>query len=271
MQSWFSNKGCSAGSARQEAEPSPLKKEKGEKNKSTKAPNIMRVTIMGYGQMGKMVEEVCQDQGHEIVHTIDIDNLSSEAGFSGEWVEKTDALIDFSVAAAVVTHVENAARAGIPIVIGTTGWNQDLEKVGQIVETQSGACVYSSNFSMGVQALFYLTRQAGKLISGFQDFHPFIEESHHIQKVDAPSGTALTLGDILKESYDSEIPTSSLRVGFFPGNHVVGFDSPFDTLRLEHRARSRKGFAQGALFAAQWIQGKTGLYRFEDVLFGEKQ
>ena len=91
----------------------------------------MRVTIMGYGKMGRMVEEVCQGQGHEIVHTIDIDNLPSEAGFSGEWVEKTDALIDFSVAAAVVTNVENAARAGIPIVVGTTGWNQDLEKIGQ--------------------------------------------------------------------------------------------------------------------------------------------
>ncbi len=178
---------------------------------------------MGYGKMGKMVEEVCQDQGHEIVHTIDIDNLPSEAGFSGEWVEKTDALIDFSVAAAVVINVENAARAGIPIVVGTTGWNQDLEKVGQIVETQSGACVYSSNFSMGVQALFYLTRQAGKLISGFEDFHPFIEESHHTQKVDAPSGTALTLGNILKESYDSEIPTSSLRAGFFSGKPCCGF------------------------------------------------
>lgn len=231
----------------------------------------MRVTIIGYGKMGKMVEEVCRNQGHEVLHTIDIENLPSKAGFSGEWVKKTDALIDFSVAAAVVTHVENAARAGIPIVIGTTGWNKDLEKVGQIVETQSGACVYSSNFSMGVQALFYLTRQAGKLISGFQDFHPFIEESHHIQKVDAPSGTALTLSNILRESYDSEIPISSLRAGFFPGNHVVGFDSPFDTLRLEHRARSREGFAQGALFAAQWIQGKSGLYRFEDVLFGEEQ
>lgn len=271
MQSWFSKKGCSAGSARQQAEASPLKKEKGEKNKSTKAPKTMRVTIIGYGKMGKMVEEVCRNQGHEVLHTIDIDNLPSKAGFSGEWVQKTDALIDFSVAAAVVTHVENAARAGIPIVIGTTGWNKDLEKVGQIVETQSGACVYSSNFSMGVQALFYLTRQAGKLMSGFQDFHPFIEESHHTQKVDAPSGTALTLGNILKESYDSEIPTSSLRAGFFPGNHVVGFDSPFDTLRLEHRARSREGFARGALFAAQWIQGKSGLYRFEDVLFGEEQ
>ncbi|TDI11262.1 MAG: dihydrodipicolinate reductase [Acidobacteria bacterium] len=270
MQSWFSKKGCSAGSARHQAEPAE-KSTKARRHEDKKAPNTMRVTILGYGKMGKMVEEVCRDQGHEVLHTIDIENLPSKAGFSGEWVQKTDVLIDFSVAAAVVTHVENAARAGIPLVIGTTGWSKDLEKVGQIVETQSGACVYSSNFSMGVQALFYLTRQAGKLISGFQDFHPFIEESHHIQKVDAPSGTALTLSNILRESYDSEIPISSLRAGFFPGNHVVGFDSPFDTLRLEHRARSREGFAQGALFAAQWIQGKSGLYRFEEVLFGEEQ
>jgi len=231
----------------------------------------MRITLIGYGKMGRMVEEVSRGQGHEIVHTIDIDNLVSEAGFSGEWVKMTDVLIDFSTAAAVVTNVQNAARAKIPIVEGTTGWDEHLKKVRQIVETQRGTCVYTSNFSMGVQSLFHLTRQAGKLLSRFEDFHPFIVESHHTQKVDAPSGTALTLRQILEESYSSEVPISSLRAGFIPGNHLVGFDSPFDTLTLEHRARSREGFARGALFAAQWVQDKTGFYRFEDVLFGEEE
>ncbi|MDA2934053.1 dihydrodipicolinate reductase [Acidobacteria bacterium AH-259-D05] len=231
----------------------------------------MRITLIGYGKMGKMIEEVGRGLGYEIVHTIDIDNAPAEAGFSGEWVEKTDVLIDFSVAEAVVSNIENASRAQLPIVEGTTGWNQQLEKVREIVGTRGGACVYSSNFSMGVLALFYLTRQAGKILSRFEDYHPFLHEAHHVQKVDAPSGTALNLKKILQESYRSEIPTSSTRAGFFPGNHVVGFDSPFDTLTLEHRARSRKGFARGALFAAQWIQGKSGFYNFEEILFGDEK
>lgn len=229
----------------------------------------MKITLIGYGKMGQMIEEVCRRQGHEILHRIDIDNPASEGGFTGEWVEQTEALIDFSVSDSVLLNIRNAAQAGIPIVEGTTGWNRHLEEAREAVESSKGACVYSSNFSMGVQALFFLTRQAGQLLSRIPYYHPFIEEAHHVQKMDAPSGTALSLKEILQESYKSEIPTASTRAGFFPGNHTVGFDSPFDTLSLEHRARSREGFARGAVFAAEWLQGKTGFFNFQDILFGE--
>ena len=229
----------------------------------------MRITLIGYGRMGRMIEEIGRGMGHEVIHTIDIDDSPGEAGFSGNWVENSDVVIDFSVAEAVVSNIRNAVAAGLPIVEGTTGWNGQLETVRQIVEDAKGACVYSSNYSMGVLALFHLTRQAGKLLSRWKAYRPFIHEAHHDQKVDAPSGTALSLKEILEESYSSEIPTSSTRAGSIPGIHVVGFDSPFDTLTLEHRARSREGFSRGAIFAAEWIQGKSGFYNFEEVLFGD--
>lgn len=229
----------------------------------------MRITLIGYGKMGRMIEEIGRGMGHEIIHTIDIDDSPGEAGFSGNWVENSDVVIDFSVAEAVVSNIRNAVAAGLPIVEGTTGWNGQLETVRQIVEDAKGACVYSSNYSMGVLALFHLTRQAGKLLSRWKAYRPFIHEAHHDQKVDAPSGTALSLKEILEESYSSEIPTSSTRAGSIPGIHVVGFDSPFDTLTLEHRARSREGFSRGAIFAAEWVQGKSGFYNFEEVLFGD--
>jgi 4-hydroxy-tetrahydrodipicolinate reductase len=231
----------------------------------------MRITLIGYGKMGRMIEEISPGLGHEIIHTIDIDDAPGESGFSGAWVENSDVVIDFSVAEAVVSNIKNAVAAGLPIVEGTTGWNQQLETVGRIVEDGKGACVYSSNYSMGVLALFHLTRQAGKLLSRWEDYRPFIHEAHHDQKVDSPSGTALSLKEILQDSYSSEVPTSSTRAGSIPGIHVVGFDSPFDTLTLEHRARSRKGFSRGALFAAEWVQGKSGFHNFEDVLFGDDQ
>ena len=227
----------------------------------------MRLILMGYGKMGRMVEKVAGDNGHQIVHKID--PLTGSSEIEGEWLEQADAIVDFSVGSAVLPHVAAAVQGQIPIVVGTTGWGDDLEQVRATVEQAQGACVHSSNFSTGVQALFYLTKLAGKLMSRFQDVHPFIRESHHVQKVDAPSGTAISLQRLLEESYDSDVPVSSVRAGYFPGEHVVGFDSPVDTLTLQHSARGREGFARGALFAAEWIQGKKGFFSFEEILFGD--
>ena len=229
----------------------------------------MRITLLGHGKTGRIVEKVAGVKGDEIVHIVTSRNAPGQAGFQEDWIEKTDVLIDFSVASVVVENVRNAVRAKRPIVVGTTGWNSRLDEVRDLVERESGACVFSSNFSVGVQALFYLTRQAGKLLSRLQEFHPFVVESHHFHKVDAPSGTAMSLQRLLQESYSSDIPVSSVRAGFFPGTHVVGFDSPVDTLTLEHTARNRQGFAAGALLAADWIQGRQGFFDFEEVLFGE--
>ncbi len=231
----------------------------------------MRIALIGYGKMGKTVERIARDEGHEITHRMDIADNPTDSGFSGDWVKQTDVLIDFSLGTAVPANVRNAAAARIPIVVGATGWYDRLEEVRAIVETQGGACLYSSNFSLGVQILFYMVRQASQVFSRFKEFHPYILETHHIQKLDAPSGTALTIQKVMSEFYgEKKVPTTAVRAGFFPGTHVVGFDSPVDTVTLEHTARSRDGFGRGALIGAQWIIGKTGLYTFEQVIFGEQ-
>ncbi len=230
----------------------------------------MRIVLIGYGKMGKAVERVSNEQGHQIVQRIDIEENPMQAGFSGEWTTSSDVIIDFSLAQAVPFNIENAVDAQIPIVVGTTGWNDQLDQLRQLVESRQGACLYSSNFSLTVQMLFYLTRQAGRFLARFKGYHPYLVETHHAGKVDAPSGTALTLRQILKDSYGHEVPVSSVRAGFFPGTHVVGFDSTADTLVLEHTARNREVFAQGALFAAEWIQDQKGFYSLEEVLFGEE-
>lgn len=228
----------------------------------------MRIALIGYGKMGKTVERIARDQGHTISKIMDIDDNSTTSGFSGEWVSNTDVAIDFSLASAVPGNIRNALTANLPIVVGATGWYQDVERLRQEVESRGGACLYSSNFSLGVQTLFYLVRQASEVLARYKDFQPFVVETHHVQKLDAPSGTALTIKKIMEESYGS-VPVSSVRAGFFPGTHTVGFDSPVDTLTLEHTARSREGFARGALLAAEWIQGKKGFFTFEQVIFGE--
>ena len=230
----------------------------------------MRITLVGHGKTGRIVERVALEQGHDIVHIARTKNPLGAPDSQEEWAEKSDVLIDFSVAHAILNNVQRAVEAGLPIVVGTTGWHKELQKVRELVESQKGTCVYASNFSLGVQMLFYLTCEAGKLLSRFGEFHPYIVESHHKQKVDAPSGTALNLQHILEESCNVDAPVSSVRAGFFPGTHLIGFDSPFDTLTLKHTARNREGFATGALLAAEWMRDRKGFYSFEEILFGEE-
>ncbi len=219
--------------------------------------------------MGRTVERIALEQNHQITEAMDIGENPMTDGFSGSWVGQTDVLIDFSVAEAVATNVQNAIRSGLPIVVGTTGWYDEIPRVRTLVEKDQGACIYSGNFSLGVQIFFRLTREAGRIFSRFQDFDPFLVESHHVQKVDAPSGTAVTMQNLLEESYGKRLPVTSIRAGYIPGVHTAGFDSPVDTITLEHRARSRDGFARGAILAGQWIQGKKGFHQFDDVIFGE--
>jgi 4-hydroxy-tetrahydrodipicolinate reductase len=229
----------------------------------------MRIALIGYGKMGKTIERLARDQGHTISKIMDIDDNPVGSGFRGDWVENTDVLIDFSLAPAVPANIRNALDARLPIVVGATGWYAHIEQLRQEVQSQGGACLYASNFSLGVQTLFYLVRQASKVLARYEDFHPFVVETHHEQKLDAPSGTAVTILKIMEESYGRPVPVSSVRAGFFPGTHTVGFDSQVDTLTLEHTARSREGFGRGALLAAEWIQGKKGFFTFEQVIFGE--
>lgn len=226
----------------------------------------MKLVLIGYGKMGRAIERVAEDRGHQIVHRLTRDNNTGK--FEGSWVAEADVAVDFSVSSAVASHVAQAIEAKLPIVVGTTGWQESLTEVRDMVVDGGGTCVYSSNFSPGVQALFYLTRVAARFMARMQDFSPYLEERHHSQKRDAPSGTALRMKEILQESYGTQIPVASLRSGSFPGTHELGFDSEVDTLQLIHTARNRQGFARGVLHACKWVQDKTGFFQFEEVLFG---
>jgi 4-hydroxy-tetrahydrodipicolinate reductase len=176
-----------------------------------------------------------------------------------------DAAVDFSVAEAVPRHAEACALARVPLVEGTTGWHARLGEVRQTVERAGGALIYGANFSVGVNLFYRVVARAAELFRGF-DYAPFVEEAHHSRKRDAPSGTGLRLRDIVAELYGSDVPVASTRAGHIPGTHRVGFDSAADTVTLTHTARSREGFAAGALVAARWIQGRTGVYEFSETL-----
>src|SRR5215204_3506358 len=200
----------------------------------------MRLALLGHGAMGQLVERLAREAGH-------------------------DAAIDFTVADAVPRHAEACALARVPLVEGTTGWHERLGEVRGYFERANGALIYGANFSVGVNLFYRIVARAAELFRGF-DYAPFVEEAHHSRKRDAPSGTALRLRDILTEAYGAEPPVASTRAGHIPGTHRVGFVSAADTITLTHAARSREGFASGALVAARWIQGKTGVYEFSETL-----
>ena len=177
-----------------------------------------------------------------------------------------DVAIDFSVGEAVLRNIEACARARVPLVEGTTGWKAQEQTAKQIVTEHSAALVYGANFSIGVNLFYRIAEHAAKLFASVDGYAPFIEEAHHMRKRDAPSGTALQLRELMGKHLGSDIPTSSTRAGYIPGTHRAGFDSEADQILLEHTARSRKGFASGALLAAHWIVGRTGVFQFSEVI-----
>ena len=177
-----------------------------------------------------------------------------------------DVAIDFSIGEAVLKNIEACARAKVPLVEGATGWKPDEARAKQIVAEHNGALVYGANFSIGVNLFYRIARHASALFAAVDGYAPFIEEAHHNRKRDAPSGTALKLREVMSEHLGPDIPTSSTRAGYIPGTHRVGFDSEADQILLTHTARSRQGFASGALLAAHWIVGRTGVFEFGDVI-----
>lgn len=177
-----------------------------------------------------------------------------------------DAAIDFSTGDAVLKNIEACVRARVPLVEGTTGWQADEAKAKQIVADHNGALLFGANFSIGVNLFYRLTEHAAKLFAAVEGYDPFIEEAHHKRKKDAPSGTAIKLRDIMSEHLPGNIPTSSTRAGYIPGTHRIGFDSEPDQVLLTHTARSRQGFAAGALVASHWIVGRTGVFEFSEVI-----
>ena len=225
----------------------------------------MKLALIGHGAMGRLVEARAREEGHEVATVLGSRESSFRPEELAEILGGHDAAIDFTVAEAVPRHAEACALARVPLVEGTTGWLERLEEVKRAVSRANGALIYGANFSVGVQIFYRIVARAAELFRGF-DYAPFVEEAHHSRKRDAPSGTALRLRDIIAASFEGDISVASTRAGHIPGTHRVGFDSAADTVTLTHTARTREGFAAGALVAARWIQGKQGVYEFSETL-----
>jgi 4-hydroxy-tetrahydrodipicolinate reductase len=226
----------------------------------------MRLALFGNGAMGQLVGALARDEGHEVALVLTSRDAVRSMDELQESLRGMDAAIDFTVADAVFANVSVCARAGVPLVVGTTGWNARLDEVRGVVTEHDGALIYGANFSIGVNLFYRIVARAAELFEGVEDYAPFIEEAHHARKRDAPSGTALCLRELLATDSRREIPISSTRAGFIPGTHRVGFDSAADQIQLTHMARSRDGFARGALQAALWIIGRRGVYEFSEML-----
>jgi 4-hydroxy-tetrahydrodipicolinate reductase len=226
----------------------------------------MKIALIGHGSMGKAVEVLGLGRGHEIVAVVDRSHSGLDAAALAPTLRSADAAIDFTTAECVRRNVEACVAAGVPLVEGTTGWLEQLDSVRGIVDDAGGALVYGANFSIGVNLFYRVAEFAAELFSKFPEYEVFIEDQHHSRKKDAPSGTALKLKAIVSKHIEREFSVSSTRAGSIPGTHRVGFDGLADQILLEHSARSREGFAMGAIMAAEWIAGKKGFFEFSDVL-----
>jgi 4-hydroxy-tetrahydrodipicolinate reductase len=226
----------------------------------------MKIALFGYGAMGQLVAAGARKGGDEIGVVLTSKEGDLPADQLAEKLRGHDVAIDFSIGDAVIKNVEACALARVPLVEGTTGWKQHESTAKQLMTEHSGAMVYGANFSIGVNLFYRIAKQAAALFSAVDGYAPFIEEAHHNRKRDAPSGTALKLRDLMSEHLGPDIPTSSTRAGYIPGTHRVGFDSEADQILLTHTARSRQGFANGALLAAHWIVGRTGVFEFSEVI-----
>jgi len=221
----------------------------------------MNIALHGYGKMGRTVEKVATDAGHRIVAVFEHDKSAELNG--------AEVLIDFSQAKALDHAVGLACDSHTPIVIGTTGWNDRIDDVRKRVDQAGIGCVYASNFSPGANVSFLLARRAGELFARFPQYAAGMEERHHSQKKDAPSGTAIRFADEVKRGSGGKLEPAiaASRVGSEFGLHTVFFDSPDDLIEISHRARSRDGFARGAVSAAELIRGKKGFFRFDELVF----
>jgi 4-hydroxy-tetrahydrodipicolinate reductase len=234
----------------------------------------MRIALIGYGKMGHEIEAAAREQGETIVKTFDIGNPVDVASLAD-----VDLCIEFSTPQTVLQNIRVAIEARKDIVVGTTGWYEHLPEIRKAVG--DSGLLYSPNFSIGVNIMFRLVKAAAELMNNAPQYDPYVHELHHRQKVDSPSGTALKLGEILLSGIDrknrmetqalnrridpAELHVSSTRVGTFAGTHTVGFDSEADVIEITHTARTRRGFALGAVRAAQWLKGRKGVFTMDDV------
>jgi 4-hydroxy-tetrahydrodipicolinate reductase len=220
-----------------------------------------KLAIVGYGKMGRLLDQLAPEYGFTVTARVDIDRDEPLTG--------ADVAVEFSVPVSVIGNIAKVSAHRIPIVVGTTGWGEHLTEAQSIIQKNDSALVWSPNFSIGVNVFTRLVAEAARLLKNEKEYGAWAWEIHHITKKDAPSGTLIKLVQQMKAAgFDRPIHESSNRAGAHPGTHEIGFDSAADTITLRHEARSREGFARGALKAAQWIIGRKGFYEFSDVLFG---
>ncbi len=245
----------------------------------------MKIALIGYGKMGKEVERVARRRGHTVCATIDRSDSAAthkEIDGSGSCLKDAEVVIDFTVPAAAIENIRKVTAAKKNMVVGTTGWYDSITEAKQLVGQSGIGFIYSSNFSVGVNVFYRIVEAAARLINKVPEYDAFGYELHHNQKLDSPSGTARSIAEILVKNisrkkqvqYDKldrkinpeELHFASVRAGWIPGTHVVGFDSEADTIELKHTARSRAGFALGAVMAAEWVKGRKGFFTMNDFI-----
>ena len=224
----------------------------------------MKIALIGYGKMGHMIESIARERGHEIVSIIDQNNLEE---FESNAFASANVAIEFTTPQTAADNILRAWKAGVPVVCGTTGW--DVEAMRREATRREGdgiGLIWSSNYSIGVNILFALNRQLAKFMEAYPDYTPHMTEVHHIHKLDAPSGTAKTLQEAIGDDRLKIKDIESIREGEVAGIHTVVWDSEIDTISISHSAKSRKGFALGAVIAAEWMKGKIGWHDFSEVI-----
>jgi 4-hydroxy-tetrahydrodipicolinate reductase len=230
----------------------------------------MKFALLGYGRMGKAIEEIALERGHEIICKID-KNLNEGNLY------QADVAINFSIPDAAVDNISRALNKSVPVICGTTGWLDAYQQVTQIAIKKNTAFLYASNFSVGVNLFFKLNKVLAQIMESHKEYSASMEETHHIHKLDAPSGTAITLAEGIIENSNlidwklgedgkDSLRIQSYREGEIPGTHTVKYKSPIDNITIEHKAHNRKGFAFGSVIAAEWIVGKKGIFKMDDVL-----
>lgn len=231
----------------------------------------MKIALLGYGKMGKTIEQIALQRGHEIVLKIDENSADYD-------ITSADVAIDFSIPAAAFSNISNCLNNRVPVISGTTGWLNKLPEAVELCKQKNGAFISASNFSLGVNIFFELNAHLAKMMRNLEQYTISIEEIHHTKKLDAPSGTAITLAEGVIENTDKEswalnvttnekvIPITAKRIDEVPGTHTVAYKSAVDSLEIKHTAHSRDGFALGAVIAAEWLVGKTGVFTMKDVL-----